>query len=153
MSQGRPGIDLYAAEAAIAMLSCARIGAVHSVGFGASLRKLCGIEYWTQIVGWSSRLMKTTRGKNVPLKANVEKALDGGSTTIVVRRTGNEVPSGVIGMSGMTKRLDCFGGCERTTDAEDPLFILYTSGSTGKPKVLHHGGLSNLYRDHSSICV
>ncbi|MBD84373.1 MAG: acetyl-coenzyme A synthetase, partial [Acidiferrobacteraceae bacterium] len=85
-------------EAAIAMLSCARIGAVHSVVFGGfspeALRD--------RILDSDCRVVITADegprgGKNVPLKANVEKALEGCPgvhTTIVVRRTGNDVPSG-----------------------------------------------------------
>ena len=139
-------------EAAIAMLSCARIGAVHSVVFGGfspeALRD--------RILDSDCRVVITADegprgGKNVPLKANVEKALEGCPgvhTTIVVRRTGNDVPSGGdrdvwYHEAIATVSAECDA---EPMDAEDPLFILYTSGSTGKPKgVLHTTGGYLLY--------
>ena len=139
-------------EAAIAMLSCARIGAVHSVVFGGfspeALRD--------RILDSDCRVVITADegprgGKNVPLKANVEKALEGCPevhTTIVVRRTGNEVPSGGARDVWYHEAVaNASAACEpEPMDAEDPLFILYTSGSTGKPKgVLHTTGGYQLY--------
>ena len=139
-------------EAAIAMLSCARIGAVHSVVFGGfspeALRD--------RILDSDCRVVITADegprgGKNVPLKANVEKALEGCPevhTTIVVRRTGNEVPSGGARDVWYHEAVaNASAECEpEPMDAEDPLFILYTSGSTGKPKgVLHTTGGYQLY--------
>ena len=139
-------------EAAIAMLSCARIGAVHSVVFGGfspeALRD--------RILDSDCRVVITADegprgGKNVPLKANVEKALEGCPevhTTIVVRRTGNEVPSGGDRDVWYDEAVSTASAeCEpEPMDAEDPLFILYTSGSTGKPKgVLHTTGGYQLY--------
>ena len=139
-------------ETAIAMLSCARIGAVHSVVFGGfspeALRD--------RILDSDCRVVITADegprgGKNVPLKANVEKALEGCPevhTTIVVRRTGNDVPSGGdrdvwYHEAVATASAECK---PEAMDAEDPLFILYTSGSTGKPKgVLHTTGGYQLY--------
>ena len=139
-------------EAAVAMLGCARIGAVHSVVFGGfspdALRD--------RILDSDCRVVVTADegprgGKNVPLKANVEKALaqcPDVHTTIVVRRTGNEVPGDadrdVWYHEAMQKvSADC---PPEEMDAEDPLFILYTSGSTGKPKgVLHTSGGYQLY--------
>ena len=139
-------------EAAVAMLGCARIGAVHSVVFGGfspdSLRD--------RILDSDCRVVVTADegprgGRPVPLKANVETALaecPDVHTTIVVRRTGAEVPGdakrdiwyheGVASVSP---------DCEpEEMDAEDPLFILYTSGSTGKPKgVLHTTAGYQLY--------
>ena len=139
-------------EAAVAMLACARIGAVHSVVFGGfspdSLRD--------RILDSDCRVIVTADegprgGRNVPLKANVESALEGCPdvhTTIVIRRTGNEVPGNSerdvwyqdeIGSMSP----DC---AAEEMSAEDPLFILYTSGSTGKPKgVLHTTGGYQLY--------
>jgi acetyl-CoA synthetase len=134
-------------EAAVAMLACARIGAVHSVVFGGfSPEALSG-----RIEDCGSRFVITADagvrgGKLVPLKANVDEALDRAApvdAVLVVRHVGNEVPMKegrdlwyhevAAGVSG-----DC--PCERM-NAEDPLFILYTSGSTGKPKgVLHTTG-------------
>jgi acetyl-CoA synthetase len=139
-------------EAAIAMLSCARIGAVHSVVFGGfspeALRD--------RILDSDCRVVITADegprgGKAVPLKANVEKALEGCPevhTTIVVRRTGNAVPSGGDRDVWYHEAVaEVSAECEaEPMEAEDPLFILYTSGSTGKPKgVLHTTGGYQLY--------
>ncbi len=139
-------------EAAIAMLSCARIGAVHSVVFGGfspeALRD--------RILDSDCRVVITADegprgGKAVPLKANVEKALEGCPevhTTIVVRRTGNAVPSGGDRDVWYHEAVaEVSAECEaEPMAAEDPLFILYTSGSTGKPKgVLHTTGGYQLY--------
>ena len=139
-------------EAAVAMLGCARIGAVHSVVFGGfspdSLRD--------RILDSDCRVVVTADegprgGRPVPLKANVETALaecPDVHTTIVVRRTGAEVPGDAKrdiwyheGMASVSP------DCEpEEMDAEDPLFILYTSGSTGKPKgVLHTTAGYQLY--------
>lgn len=136
-------------EAMIAMLACARIGAVHSVVFGGFSADSLG----NRIVDSQSKLVITAdegmRGnKHSPLKVNVDRALDMEGTecvekVIVVYRTGNSIP-----MSG---RRDVWyhaliesesEHCEpEVMNAEDPLFLLYTSGSTGKPKgVLHTTG-------------
>jgi acetyl-CoA synthetase len=134
-------------EAAVAMLACARIGAVHSVVFGGfSPEALHG-----RIEDCASRFVITTDGgtrggKLIPLKANVDAALDKGAEVdgvIVVRHLGNpiEMREGRdhwYDELGATVPDDC--PCEAMR-AEDPLFILYTSGSTGKPKgVLHTTG-------------
>ena len=139
-------------EAAVAMLACARIGAVHSVVFGGfspeALRD--------RILDSDCRVVITADegprgGKPVPLKANVEKALEGCPqvhTTIVVRRTGNDVPSGGERDVWYHEAVaSASAECEpEPMNAEDPLFILYTSGSTGKPKgVLHTTGGYQLY--------
>lgn len=139
-------------EAAVAMLACARIGAVHSVVFGGfspeALRD--------RILDSDCRVVITADegprgGKAVPLKANVEKALNGCPdvhTTIVVRRTGNEVPSGGdrdvwYHEAVAAASPECPA---EPLEAEDPLFILYTSGSTGKPKgVMHTTGGYQLF--------
>jgi acetyl-CoA synthetase len=134
-------------EAAVAMLACARIGAVHSVVFGGfSPEALHG-----RIEDCASRFIVTADGgrrggKLVPLKANVDAALARGAEVagvIVVRHLGNEIAM----RAGRDHWHDELAGtvpdscpCEPMA-AEDPLFILYTSGSTGKPKgVLHTTG-------------
>ena len=134
-------------EAAYAMLACARIGAVHSVIFGGfSPDSIAG-----RIEDCESTFVITAdegcrAGKRVPLKANVDKALEkvaGVKTVVVLRHTGAEVPF----VEG--RDLDWGAEVEKASpdcapepmNAEDPLFILYTSGSTGKPKgVLHTTG-------------
>jgi len=133
--------------AAYAMLACARIGAVHSVVFGGfSPDSLAG-----RINDCASRIVITADegrrgGKTVPLKANVDKALEsapGVDTVLVVKNTGNDIAM----QDGRDVWLDeaaskVSSDCPaEPMSAEDPLFILYTSGSTGKPKgVLHTGG-------------
>ncbi len=134
-------------EIAVAMLACARIGAIHSVVFGGfSPDSLMG-----RIQDCRSDIVITADeglrgGRKVPLKANADEALKqcpDVKTVIVVRRTGGKI-GWVEGrdvwyheaMAGAAK--DC---PPAEMSAEDPLFILYTSGSTGKPKgVLHTTG-------------
>ena len=134
-------------EAAVAMLACARIGAVHSVVFGGfSADAIAG-----RLQDAESRFVITADegrrgGKPVPLKATIDKALeiaDGIEAVLVIRHTGSAVP--------MHPERDHWWHELRAQvpvtctpepmNAEDPLFILYTSGSTGKPKgVLHTTG-------------
>ena len=135
------------AEAAYAMLACARIGAVHSVVFGGfSPEALAG-----RILDCTSTCIITADegvrgGKTIPLKANVDKALEqcpDVSTVITVTRTGANVAMKagrdvVYEDAANAVSADCPA---EPMNAEDPLFILYTSGSTGKPKgVLHTCG-------------
>jgi acetyl-CoA synthetase len=135
--------------AAVAMLACARIGAVHSVVFGGfSPDSLAG-----RIEDCGSRILITADeglrgGKRVPLKANVDAALErpGASiveTVLVITHTRADIPM-IEGRDvryeetrdGVSAECPC-----EPMNAEDPLFILYTSGSTGKPKgVLHTTG-------------
>ncbi|MDT4806241.1 Acetyl-coenzyme A synthetase [compost metagenome] len=134
-------------EAAYAMLACARIGAVHSVVFGGfspdALRdRILDADCRTVITADEG----VRGGKYVPLKQNVDKALNdcpNVSTVVVVQRTQGKIDwlegrdlwyhEALHGVSE-----DC---PPEWMDAEDPLFILYTSGSTGKPKgVLHTTG-------------
>ncbi|WLG50061.1 acetate--CoA ligase [Pseudomonas sp. FP1742] len=134
-------------EAAYAMLACARIGAIHSVVFGGfspdSLRdRILDADCRTVITADEG----VRGGKFVPLKQNVDKALQscpGVSSVIVVERTQNPV-NWVEGRDLWYHQAlrDVGDDCPpEPMDAEDPLFILYTSGSTGKPKgVLHTTG-------------
>ena len=134
-------------EAAYAMLACARIGAIHSVVFGGfsieSLKDRILDSDCTTVITANEGLRG---GKLVPLKNNVDKALEdcpNVHSTIVVNRTknylinDNEIDIDYYQVINNFEE-DC--PCEEM-DAEDPLFILYTSGSTGKPKgVLHTTG-------------
>jgi acetyl-CoA synthetase len=131
-------------EAAYAMLACARVGAVHSVvfgGFSPDALKDRILDSDCQIVITADEGYRG--GKTIPLKANVDKALEhcpDVHTCLVIERTG-----GVIGWKeprDIWHHLaieEVAAECEpEVMDSEDPLFILYTSGSTGKPKgVLH----------------
>ena len=131
-------------EAAIAMLSCARLGAIHSVVFGGfapeSLRNRLEDCNSTFIITANEGIRG---GKKIPLLANVKEALKGYKKikkTIIVKRTtseeyyenGNDIWYHEL-IANQSKE------CEPVEqNSEDPLFILYTSGSTGKPKgVLH----------------
>ncbi|UQY43787.1 acetate--CoA ligase [Erwinia sp. PK3-005] len=136
-------------EAAIAMLACARIGAVHSVIFGGfSPEAVAG-----RIIDSSAKLVITAdegirAGRTIPLKKNVDDALKNpGVTTInhvvVLKRTGNEInwQNGRDRWWHEQMNSACAHHQPEEMNAEDPLFILYTSGSTGKPKgVLHTTG-------------
>ncbi|MEQ9602879.1 MAG: acetate--CoA ligase [Thalassobaculaceae bacterium] len=139
-------------QAAYAMLACARIGAVHSVVFGGfSPDALAG-----RINDCDSAVVITADegrrgGKTVPLKANVDKALEdcpGVSKVLVVHNTGADVAmkgSRDVWWHEAAAGVEPFNDPE-PMNAEDPLFILYTSGSTGKPKgVLHTQGGYLLY--------
>ncbi len=139
-------------EAAVSMLACARIGAVHSIVFGGfspdSLKdRIADAE--AKVVITSDEGLRG--GRKVPMKANADKALQSTPSVekmIVVKRTGGNVAwqegrdiwyhEALAAVSA-----DCPA---EAVDAEDPLFILYTSGSTGKPKgVLHTTGGYILY--------
>ena len=135
-------------QAAIACLACARIGAVHSVVFGAfsadALRDRINDSECKILITQDTALRGAK--SDIPMKANADKALaecPSIETCFVVKRTGHEV--------AMQDGRDVWyeeavadqpAECEpEWVDAEDPLFILYTSGSTGKPKgVLHTTG-------------
>jgi acetyl-CoA synthetase len=137
----------------IAMLACARIGAIHSIVFGAfspdALKDRINDSECKVLITQDTAL----RGKKntIPMKTNADKALaktPSIENVFVVRRTGLEVP--------MSEGRDLWWDEEMSQveadpayeemDAEDPLFILYTSGSTGKPKgVLHTTGGYMIY--------
>jgi acetyl-CoA synthetase len=135
-------------EAAVAMLACARIGAVHSIVFGGFSPEALG----GRIDDCASNFVITADeglrgGKRIPLKKNVDEALERHakdvSAVIVVRHTGGEVTMvegrDIWWHEAVEGQAD---SCEPAEmNAEDPLFVLYTSGSTGKPKgVLHTTG-------------
>ncbi len=136
-------------EAAVAMLACTRIGAIHSVIFGGfSPEAISG-----RIIDSSAKLVITAdegirAGRVIPLKKNIDEALKNPNVTtissvIVFRRTGkiNEWQDGRdLWWHDLVEKADDHCPPEEM-NAEDPLFILYTSGSTGKPKgVLHTTG-------------
>lgn len=130
-------------EAAAAMLACARIGAVHSVVFGGfSPESLAGRIADCDACAVITADEGVRGGKHIPLKRNVDEALEEGdvATVIVVTRTGAAVPTKEgrdIRYSDVREQLAT--DCEPAImNAEDPLFILYTSGSTGKPKGVVH---------------
>ena len=134
-------------EAAIAMLACARIGAVHSVVFGGfsadSIRDRIADSGATALITADGSYR---RGTIVPLKNNVDHALSGGTSikrVIVFRRAGNEIHMEEGRDVWWHRELTYVdASCEPVAvDSEHPLFILYTSGSTGKPKgILHTTG-------------
>jgi acetyl-CoA synthetase len=134
-------------EAAVSMLACARIGAIHSVVFGGFSPDSIA----NRIQDCDSKLVITADeglrgGKKVPLKANVDEALKtcpSVEKVIVVERTG----TGTWLQDGRDLAYEPLVAAQSPdcpaapVNAEDPLFILYTSGSTGKPKgVLHTSG-------------
>lgn len=146
-------------ELAIAMLACARIGAIHSIVFGgfsaeslSSRIKDCGAKILITADGGFRG------GRVIPLKENADEALrscPGVKTSIVVRRTGTDVKmkkgrdwwwDEQVGDSNMRCRCDA-----EVMDAEDPLFILYTSGSTGRPKGVLHTTAGYLLYAHQTF--
>lgn len=134
-------------ESVVAMLACARIGAVHSVVFGGFAPQ----SILDRIIDCESHFVITANGghrggKKVPLKANVDEALkstDLVKKVIVFKNTETQTTMQQgrdVWFHELVENVDSF--CEpEKMNAEDPLFILYTSGSTGKPKgVLHTSG-------------
>ena len=130
-------------EVIIAMLACARIGAVHTVVFSA----FSSSALKTRLVDSGAKVLITAdgyyrKGKLIDLKINADKGIQGTKIekVVIVKRAGNPVR--------LDKRKDCWWDeciskeepvCKpMEMDSEDPLFILYTSGSTGKPKGCLH---------------
>jgi acetyl-CoA synthetase len=147
-------------ELAVAMLACARIGAVHSIVFGGfSADSVRG-----RILDSGSIAVITTDGlvrgpKQIPMKATVDEAirgLDGVRRVIVAKRTGEQVnwePARDRWWDSEMAQVGAECPAEEM-DAEDPLFILYTSGSTGKPKgVLHTTAGYNVYTSYTHKLV
>ncbi|MGO1002187.1 acetate--CoA ligase [Lysobacter sp. CA196] len=149
-------------EAVVAMLACARVGAIHSVVFGGFAPNSIA----DRVADCASKLVITAdeglRGsKKIPLKANVDAALklpgtNSVETVLVVRHTGAAVDMQMprdrwydAVVEGQPET------CEpERMNAEDPLFILYTSGSTGKPKgVLHTTGGYLVYASYTHEAV
>ncbi len=139
-------------EAAVAMLACSRIGAVHSVvfgGFSPEALKDRILDSGCEVVITADEGKRGGRG--VPLKANVDKALNDCpdvSSVIVVENTGSHDAWKDGRDVWYHEQIEAVSAdCPpEEMDAEDPLFILYTSGSTGKPKgVLHTTGGYLLY--------
>ncbi len=136
-------------EASVAMLACARIGAIHSIVFGGFSAEALA----SRIIDCQAKILITAdegyrRGGIVPFKKNADEALckqdiPAGQKVVVIKRSGGDIPWQEgrdhwyhTHMAGSSE--EC---APEPMNAEDPLFILYTSGSTGKPKgVLHTTG-------------
>ena len=138
-------------EAAYAMLACARLGAIHSVvfgGFSPEALKDRVLDSQCKVVITADEGVRG--GKSVPLKSNVDKAInncDCVEHVLVVKRTGGDINWSDRDVWYHQLTDDMPSTCDyENFDAESPLFILYTSGSTGKPKgVLHTSGGYLLY--------
>ncbi|RZN37046.1 MAG: acetate--CoA ligase [Methanophagales archaeon ANME-1-THS] len=146
-------------EQIVAMLACARIGALHSVvfgGFSAPALRLRIMDAQAKVVitsTWTKR-----RGKKIDLKSSVDEAvadLPFLEKVVVVQREGDdyELVEKEVDFHGLVKSQSSV--CEpEVMDSEDPLFILYTSGTTGKPKgVLHTVGGYNVYTHYTTKIV
>jgi len=149
-------------EAIVAMLACARIGAIHSVVFGGFAPQSIA----DRVHDCASKLIITADeglrgGKKIPLKANVDAALKlhgthSVETVLVVRHTGAAVDMQMPRDRWYDAVVDSQPDtCEpERMNAEDPLFLLYTSGSTGKPKgVLHTTGGYLVYASYTHEAV
>lgn len=132
-------------EAAVAMLACTRIGAVHSIIFGGFSPNAIA----DRIHDSDAKLVITADegrrgGNSVPLKVNVDEALKNNrcpsiENVLVFKNTGGDVAFGGKDVWWHEVTADCPTTCEpEVMNAEDPMFILYTSGSTGTPKGVVH---------------
>lgn len=141
----------------VAMLACARIGAVHSIVFGAfspdSLRDRINDSECKVLITQDTGVRGTKQ--NIPMKSNADKAVAETPSiehVVVVKRTGEPVDM-VDGRDvwWQDEMMNADAECApEEMDAEDPLFILYTSGSTGKPKgVLHTTGGYMVYTNYT----
>ena len=144
-------------EVAFAMLACTRIGAIHSVVFGGfspeSLKDRILDANCEMVITADEGLRG---GKVVPLKSNVDEALEkcpDVRNTLVIKRTGGSIPwndSRDVWYEEISRGMATT--CEpEPMDSEDPLFILYTSGSTGKPKGVLHTTAGYLLGAHISF--
>ena len=144
-------------EVAFAMLACTRIGAIHSVVFGGfspeSLKDRI-LDAECEIVITADEGLRG--GKVVPLKSNVDEALEkcpDVRNTLVIKRTGGSIAwndSRDVWYEEISREMATT--CEpEPMDSEDPLFILYTSGSTGKPKGVLHTTAGYLLGAHISF--
>ena len=144
-------------EVAFAMLACTRIGAIHSVVFGGfspeSLKDRI-LDADCEMVITADEGLRG--GKVVPLKSNVDEALEkcpDVKNTLVIKRTGGSIAwndSRDVWYEELSR--DVLTICEpEPMDSEDPLFILYTSGSTGKPKGVLHTTAGYLLGAHISF--
>ncbi len=131
-------------EAAVAMLACTRIGAIHSVvfgGFSPDALKNRILDSDCQVVITADQSVRG--GKRIPLKTNADQAIAGCPnvhTCLVVKRGGDVVAwNDKIDVWYHQAMSEASSTCKaEPLDAEDPMFILYTSGSTGKPKGVQH---------------
>ncbi|SIQ79870.1 acetate--CoA ligase [Maribacter ulvicola] len=131
-------------ELSVALLACARIGAIHSVVFAGFSSHALG----TRINDSDCKVVLTSDGsfrgnKSIDLKGIVDKALEGCpgvANVLVVKRTGSDIHMEPVRDKWLQPLLDeAYADCvAEVMDAEDPLFILYTSGSTGTPKGMVH---------------
>ena len=147
-------------ELAIAVLACARIGAVHSVVFGAfsadALRDRINDSECKLLITQDTAVRGAKGG--IPMKANADQAVKEApsiDTVIVVQRTGETVDEAEQDVWWHEAMVEADDNCPaEEMAAEDPLFILYTSGSTGKPKgVLHTTGGYMVYTSYSHEAI
>jgi acetyl-CoA synthetase len=149
-------------ELAIAVLACARMGAIHSVIFGGFSAQSIADRLWDANAEYVITCDGAYRGnKEIPLKSVIDDALIQCrfvKKTIVLTRTRTPVSmikGRDVWWEDEIKKVETMGNPDfpaEEMDAEDPLFILYTSGSTGKPKgVVHTGGGYMIYTNYTFV--